>query len=145
MEGHQRTVGLELSTHIHEPVALAMGACRSGARVPHHTLHRCWIVKMIRHTHVHLQHRIHHVHAQPTNPAHALHPAHSAHAIHSYVLVDKGESVGVGHRKWVLLLLVVLIVQLAGWLYGARQAGGLWRHAALNLVLLHGLQLRGKT
>ena len=114
-------VGLELSAHIHKSTALAMDACRSGAWVPHHALHRCRIVKLTGHTHLHLQHGVDHVHAQVSqsiDPSHALHPTH---AIHSRLLADKSESIRVGHGKRVLLLLAVLVVrQLATRLHGAR-------------------------
>ena len=41
-----------------------------------------------------------------------------------------------------MLLLIALVVhQLVTWLHRTRQAGGLWRHVALNLVLLQGLEL----
>jgi len=58
-------VGLKLSTtHVHKSTALAMHTCRSRARVPHNALHRCWIVELTRHAHLHLQHGVDHVHTQ---------------------------------------------------------------------------------
>lgn len=113
-------VGLKLSTHVHKSTALAMHTCRSRARVPHDALHRRWIIELTRHTHLHLQHGIDRVHtqaSQPVNPTHALHPVHP---VHSYLLGGEGESIRVGHRKWMLLLIALVVHQLAAWLHGTR-------------------------
>lgn len=114
-------VRLELPIHIHKPATLAVDTCWRGTRVPHHTLHRSWIVKLACHTHLHLQHGIDHVHAQasqPINPSHTLHPTH---AVHSNLLAGKGKSTRIGHCKRMLLLLIALVVhQLVAWLNWAR-------------------------
>ena len=114
----QSKVGLKLPTHVHEPATLAMHTCRPRAWIPHHTLHRGRIIELVRHAHLHLQHGVDHVHTQASQP---ITPAHcGTHAIRPHLLGSKGQSVGVGHRKRVLLLIALVVHQLIPWLHRTR-------------------------
>lgn len=100
-------VGLELSTHVHKSTSLAMHACRPRARIPHHTLHRRWIIELARHAHLHLQHRVEHVHTKGSK-SRCTHIHTHAHTARPHLLGGKGKRTWIGHSKRMLWMVVLV-------------------------------------